>query len=178
MHGYSMGTNNEIFTHDKVTDKAIRSQLKMGWYHFMCGLQTKEMVDLQQAYFIKMKSQKSGTRWAATVTTKMWNILIQIWQHRCAILHNTNAIHQLSGLEQLHTAIIAEYALGQGDLPGPYSSFFHTPLSFLLNKGVNSQKRWFFINRTAREANNMIGDLDDFSFDGPLRKWIGLIDNG
>ena len=126
--------NDEIFTHDIVTDSAIRSQMRLGWYYFMCGLQTKEMVDLQQAYFTKMKSQKLGTRWAATVTKKMWKILLQLWQRRCAMLHNTNAVHQLSGLEQLHTAITAEYAIGKGDLPGPYSSFFHTPLPFLLKK--------------------------------------------
>ena len=171
-------SNDEIFTHDIVTDNAIRSQIRLGWYYFMCGLQTKEMVDLQQAYFIKMNSQKLGTRWAATVTKKMWKILLQLWQHRCATLHNTSAIHHLSGLEQLHTAITAEYQLGQGDLPGTYSSFFHTPLPFLLKKDVNSLKRWFLIIRTAREANTMVGDLDDFSFDGPLRTWIGLIDNG
>ena len=170
--------NDEIFTHDIVTDSAIRSQMRLGWYYFMCGLQTKEMVDLQQAYFTKMKSQKLGTRWAATVTKKMWKILLQLWQHRCAMLHNTNAVHQLSGLEQLNTAITAEYAIGKGDLPGPYSSFFHTPLPFLLKKDVNSLKRWFLIIRAAREANTMVGDLDDFSFNGPLRTWIGLIDNG
>ena len=170
--------NDEIFTHDIVTDSAIRSQMRLGWYYFMCGLQTKEMVDLQQAYFTKMKSQKLGSRWAATVTKKMWKILLQLWQHRCAMLHNTNAVHQLSGLEQLNTAITAEYAIGKGDLPGPYSSFFHTPLPFLLKKDVNSLKRWFLIIRAAREANTMVGDLDDFSFNGPLRTWIGLIDNG
>ena len=170
--------NDEIFTHDIVTDSAIRSQMRLGWYYFMCGLQTKEMVDLQQAYFTKMKSQKLGTRWAATVTKKMWKILLQLWQHRCAMLHNTNTVHQLSGLEQLNTAITAEYVIGKGDLPGPYSSFFHTPLPFLLKKDVNSLKRWFLIIRAAREANTMVGDLDDFSFNGPLRTWIGLIDNG
>jgi hypothetical protein len=170
--------NDEIFTHDIVTDSAIRSQMRLGWYYFMCGLQTKEMVDLQQAYFTKMKSQKLGTRWAATVNKKMWNILLLLCLHRCAMLHITNTVHQLSGLELLNTAITAEYTLVKGDLPGPYSSFFHTPLPFLLKKDINSLKRWFLIIRAAREANNMVGDLDDFSFNGPLRTWIGLIDNG
>ena len=96
-----------------MTDSAIRSQMRLGWYYFICGLQTKEMVDLQQAYFTKMKSQKLGTRWAATVTKKMWKILLQLWQHRCVMLHNTNAVHQLSGLEQLNTAITAEYRIGK-----------------------------------------------------------------
>ena len=170
--------DDEIFTHDEDTDKAIRSQIRLGWYYFMCGFQTTEIVELQQVYYSKIKSQKRGTRWAATVTKKMWKILLQLWKHRCGVLHTTNAIHQLSGLQQLRSAITAEYTLGRGDLPGPYSSFFHIPLSSLLKKDVNSLKRWFLIVRTAREAHTIIGDLDDFSFDGPLRTWIGLIDNG
>ena len=75
-------------------------------------------------------------------------------------------------------AITLEYALGQNNLPGPYSSFFHTPLPSLLNKTIEHMKRWFLIVRIAREAYILDGDLDDFSFAGPLRSWIGLLDNG
>ena len=92
----------------------------------------------------------------------MWKILLQLWKHRCDILHNTHAIHQSSGLDQLLPAIKAEYVLGRGDLPGPYSSLFHTPLPFLLKKDVNSLMMWFLIIRTAREANTMAGNLDNF----------------
>ena len=85
---------------------------------------------------------------------------------------------RLSGLPQLKTAITTEYGIDRGELPQVYSSSFHTPLTALLNKDVKHLKRWFLIARSAREANTMVRDLYDFSFDGPLRTWIGLIDNG
>ena len=84
----------------------------------------------------------------------------------------------MSGLAPLKIAIAKEYGLGIGEMPHVYSSFFHSPLQNILKGGVNYLKRWFRIIRTAREANTLVADIDDFSFDGPLRKWIGLIDNG
>ena len=109
---------------------------------------------------------------------QMWDILHTLWTHRCDKLHANDEVERLSGLVPLKAAIATEYGLGLGDMPHVYSSFFHTPLHRLLKKSVSSLKRWFLIIRTAREANSMVRDLDDFSFDGPLRKWIGLIDNG
>ena len=172
------GNDDALFTHDTTIDEALRDQLHLGWYYFLCGMQTSAFVNIQQEYYSKINSKKLGTRWATNVTQKMWKILHQIWKHRCNILHNTDALHNNSGKDQLITAITLEYALGQNNLPGPYSSFFHIPLTNLLNKPTQYMKRWFLIVRTARETHSVAGDLDDFSFDGPLRTWIGLLDNG
>ena len=76
------------------------------------------------------------------------------------------------------TAISKEYRLGTDELPHVYSSFFHIPLDALKKKQVHYLKRWCLIVRSAREAHTLIRDIDDFSFGGPLRTWMGLIDNG
>ena len=94
------------------------------------------------------------------------------------MLYDKDEQAMLSGLAELKVAIVKEYEIGIGEIPSLYSSFFHVPLPRLLRRGVTYLKRWFLIVRTAREANTLIRDLDDFSFDGPLCKWIGLIDNG
>ena len=175
---YIWNADSPIFTHDPVEDNAFNCQMKLDWYYFMCGMITTELVELQQLEYSKMNSKKLGTRWATDLTHKLWNITHQLWKHRCDHLFETDEIHKLSGLEQLTAAVISEYGLGKGDLPQVYTSFFHTPLPSILEKPVRHLKRWFLIIRSAREANTMVRDLDDFSFDGPLRKWIGLIDNG
>ena len=119
-----------------------------------------------------------GARWATNLTKNMWNLLHAIWKHRCNKLYENDEQARLSGLAPLKVAIAKEHRMGLGEMPSLYSSFFHTPLSRLMRRGVKHLKRWFLVVRTAREANNLVRDLDDFSFDGPLRKWIGLIDNG
>ena len=139
---------------------------------------TKDLVTVQQHHYTTIHSQKLGSRWATNVSIKMWGILHCIWKHRCDKLHATDEIARLSGLAPLKTAIAKEYGLGLGEIPHLYSSFFHPPLHNILNRGVTYLKRWFRIIRTAREANTLIADVDGFSFDGPLRTWIGLIDNG
>ena len=115
---------------------------------------------------------------ATNLSKNMWNILHKIWKLRCTKLYENDEQARLSGLAPLKVAISKEHELGLGEMPSLYSSFFHTPLPRLLRRGVKHLKRWFLVVRTAREANTLVRDLDDFSFDGPLRKWIGLIDNG
>ena len=139
---------------------------------------TKEMTAMQQQYYTEIDSKKMGDRWATNLTKKMWKLLHAIWKHRCDKLYKNDEHARLSGLAPLKVAISREYAMGLGELPSLYSSFFHTTLPRLLRRGVKYLKRWFLVVRTAREANTLIRDLDDFSFDRPLRKWIGLIDNG
>ena len=95
--GKVWGNDDAIFSHDNNIDEALRSQLHLGWYYFLCGMQTDKFVNIQQEYYEKINSRRLGTRWATNVTQKMWNILHQIWKHRCNILHNTDALHNNSG---------------------------------------------------------------------------------
>ena len=139
---------------------------------------TKDLKYIQQQHYTNIGSKKMGDRWATNLTKKMWNILHSIWKHRCDKLHDNDVKEKLSGLDQLKIAISKEYRICLGDLPSLYCHFFHFTLTRLLKRRVTYLKRWFLVVRSAREANTSIGDLDDFSFDGPLRKWIGLIDNG
>ena len=171
-------TNSKIFSDNHNENQALKSQLKVGWFHLLSGILTSELIDLQQRHYTNMESQKLGSRWAIDFTQKLWHVTHSLWKHRCNALFEKDVVDKLSGLSQLVTAIIAEYRLGGDDLPHVYSSFFHSPLSVLLKNKVPYLKRWFLIVRATREANTLERDLDDFSFDGPLRTWIGLKDNG
>ena len=169
---------SRIFSHNNYENQALKSQLKVGWFHLLCGMLTSELIDLQQLHYTSIESKRMGSRWAIDFTQKLWHITHSLWKHRCSHLFEKDIVDELSGLSQLKPAITAEYRLGGRELPHVYSSFFHSPLHDLLNKNVKHLKRWFLIIRAAREAHTLIRDLDDFSFNGPLRTWIGLLDNG
>ena len=96
--------------------------------------------------------------------------------HRNLALHETSSIHELSGLENLHLAITAEYNLGLGFLPMPYSPFFYSTLPSLLSKkSVIYLRRWWFMNiRSGRECHQPMHIIDDFTTNTSLRVWVGL----
>jgi len=129
---------------------------------------------MQQSHYTAIESRKLGSRWASHLIKKLWNITHQLWLHRNKALHNTDKIHELSGLPQLKLSISSEYITGLQQLPSVYSSYFYTPLPALLQKSVIYLKRWFLIIRSAREASTIPTTIDDFSVTGPMRKWIGL----
>jgi hypothetical protein len=55
-----------------------------------------------------------------------------------------------------------------------YSSYFHLPLQALLSKPPDYLIKWLLVIRSARECYGTTVPPDEFSEDGPLRRWIGL----
>jgi len=93
---------------------------------------------------------------------------------RNLILHETDAIHCVSGLAQLQQAITAEQSRGPGHLHRVYNRHFgHPTLTALLASPVPSQKEWFLVIRTAREATDLFA-YDAVAISLSLRAWIGL----
>ena len=97
--------DSPIFSHNIKEDDAFKSQLQVGWYYFLCGMITTDIVKLQQAHYIKIETTKLGSRWAITFTQKLWQVLHKLWKHRCNTLFQNNKVDNLSGLPQLMTAI-------------------------------------------------------------------------
>ena len=140
----------------------------------LSGFLSQDIVHLQQLHFIAIKSKKTGHTWGATLIKKLWNITHQLWIQRNDVLHNTDAIHALSGIIPLKATITLEHTLGPIHLPGVYSSYFHIPLTTLLQKSPSYLKKWFLIIRSAREASSIATTIDEFSTNSPLGAWVGL----
>ena len=81
----------------------------------------------------------------------------------------------LSGQNKLRSSIATDYELGIDDLPPVYSKYFHISLRFLLKKKIGYLKRWFRLIRSAREGISDNCPTDEFSENGSLRTWVGLI---
>ena len=119
-------------TSDEATFTALSIQLDIGWFALFCGYVTKPVITCQHEFYQSIGSRKHGTSWGRQLSSELWNLTRAIWMHRNLALHETSSIHELSGLENLHLAITAEYNLGLGFLPMPYSPFFYSTLpSFL-----------------------------------------------
>ena len=99
--------------------------------------------------------------------------MYQLWAQRNSALHETDAIHENSGVALLTTAIMREYELGINDLPRVYSKYFTQTLDNMLEKSVTQQKKWFLVIRSGREGMGT-GFMDSFSDEDALRHWIGL----
>ena len=134
------------------TFRALTQQLELGWFALLCGYITSDLSQAQHNYFRYTQWKKHGDTWAKQLSIKLWSITFNIWKHRNNVLHDTEAIHQLSGMEILKQSITAVYNLGQDELPMPYSPFFYQPLPLLLRKSHTYLKRWFMTVRAGRES--------------------------
>ena len=147
--------------------------LVVSFTNFLCGFISPSIVQIQEKYLQSLNSKKNSSRWASNLISQLWKIVHKIWCHRNSILHDKHKIDELSGLSPLQQAITSEFNRGYENLPPTYSSYFHHPLQFILSKPVSYQKQWFLVIRSAREAYDNDIIQDEFSSDGPLRKWIG-----
>lgn len=62
-------------------------------------------------------------------------------------LQKTEAISRLSGVGDCRTAIHKEYKIRLDDLTLVYTSYFHPPLAFILDKPTAYIKRWILVIR-------------------------------
>jgi len=131
------------------------------------------MVQLQHRYYKSEHSRKTALSWAKKFTLKLWNIIYQEWIRRNSVLHDTDAIIQVSGIAKLHQAISLKHSRGLGHLHRVYNRYFAIPLVTLLSKPISYQKQWFLGIRTAREA-TYIFVYDDFATNPSLRFWVDL----
>ena len=99
---------------------AFNNQIRLGWEALLYGFISSSLLHNQHEYYKSQGSRKSGTRWGIRLTSKLWNIIFQIWMNRNNSLHETEFIEQVSGTDQLNTAIILEHAIGIQHLPHVY----------------------------------------------------------
>lgn len=144
---------------------------------FAAILQHQTFPKHNTATFDKQDEDATGIHdtWAKHISTKSWALTFNIWKHGSQILHETEAVQSLSGMDSLKEAIRAKYILAQDIIPMPYSLFFYLPLLLLLRKLHTYFKHWFMTIRAGRESyyeEHTI--IDGFTTDTTLRVWIRL----
>ena len=159
---------------DPVILHACRYQLLLGCESMLHGILSKEVLTCQQDHYSEMPSRKLGSRLGVTLIKKLWDIFHLHWTHINFILHETEAIDLLCGVGHLTLSVINEYEQGLGELPSVYTSYFVSPLAFILQKPTVIIRAWFLIIRSDRELCSLKTPMDEFSTNSALRSWTGL----
>lgn len=96
--------------------------------------------------------EKKGSTWATRLIFICWNLVHHLWTHHNSVLHESQALASLSGLEDLQNLITAKYALVRSSLHQVYNRYFTTTLETILLQSPDQLKLWFLVIRSGREA--------------------------
>ena len=155
------------------TGAFIREQTHIGWFQLCHGFLSTQWVSDQQAYFDAKHSSRSGSLWASQLIRHLWNIVHSMWEQRNKILHKPEVLMPLSGASTLRRRAISELQRGQDQLPPLFAGYFQRSQRSLTKLPMTDLIGWYKTIKLAREGTK--SDIaDDFSVNGPLRKWIGL----
>jgi Reverse transcriptase (RNA-dependent DNA polymerase) len=125
----------------------VLHQDHQGWNNFFMGLPSNGWADLQQQYFHRTASLKSGRRWLTAIIRKQWSIAWDIWDYRNSVVHHKDFGTAAAVMKH---ALRAEYAKGVASTD--MREFFKVSLQLLLQRSIQHQAEWLWRVQTARQA--------------------------
>ena len=156
-----------------VIKECVIAQSRIGWTGFLEGLISPNWAVVQEQYFQRIGSRRSGTRWAIALSKKLWQLIFSMWDHRNSILFAKGKIDELSGIAKVRTAIIQERQIGLGQLDLSFQPYLKIPQSSFTKMKAIDLRRWLSLIRQAREETGYIY-TDEISTSPALRDWVGL----
>jgi hypothetical protein len=74
------------------TDPSLLSfaqeQASIGWYNFLLGRVSSQIITIQAQYLRNKDTKMTGTSWTAGLITQLWDIQWSMWEHRNHIKHD------------------------------------------------------------------------------------------
>ncbi len=67
---------------DSAVITTLSRQYSYGWIHFMNGIHTSAITDLQQQYLFSVHSRKSATLWHSRLIRQLWKLTIKLYDER------------------------------------------------------------------------------------------------
>ena len=153
--------------------RCLNAQSHIGITNMMEGMLTYDWAEEQQKYYTSIRSRKTGHRWAVGLSTQLWNIIYDMWDHRNQVLHQKKEIESLSGQDIINAAIKEELRKGLGTLDPMYYSYFNINTKHIANMKSVEARNWLVLIRRAREAKGFTYH-DRIAESKALQKWIGL----
>ena len=92
---YRDGTKIDLDDYDDTNvTEALRQQIHLGLFPFLCGFLSKTWAVEQQWYLDNIESSRCCKKWAAQLSVKLIEIIHNMWKNRNETLHGkSNAIH-------------------------------------------------------------------------------------
>ena len=80
----------------------------------------------QQAYYIRLKSQRKGRTWLATVIREIWHIAWSVWESRNKALHQPLVLRTYEDMKEVDRDIRSEFRRAPPpSCPPQYRHFFY-----------------------------------------------------
>ena len=95
------------------------------------------------------------------------------WLHRSKLNHAVEALGNNSKKPILDADIPEEHERGQNKVPYIYITYFHTPLSVLLDTTITEIKKSYRLIKTTRKTTGT-DEYTIFYSSKPLRTWVGV----
>ena len=83
--------------------KAMKEQGIISWDNFITGFWSTSWAEIQDVYYKTKRKRNSGHRWAVKVSSRLWTILKNQWDHRNLTKHR----HHTNNNHQGRTALLA-----------------------------------------------------------------------
>lgn len=85
--------------------EAMRSQKEIGWQSMMEGLVSNNWVALQQEYYTKNGSRRTGKRWEVKLIHILWRSLLMAWQFRNDRVHGNKNLKRPRKLLEMDESV-------------------------------------------------------------------------
>lgn len=146
-----------IFPHhyaDNRTRTVIRDQNTIGWNHFMLGRFSYGWKILQDEYYKKIQSRRTGQRWAELLIKELWRIHWSMWDQRNKALHGTGN-HAVLGTRELELNIKRELQMGARLLLPTERYLFNITMNTVKNWTAEKKKKWLDTVDAARYTSRL-----------------------
>jgi hypothetical protein len=122
----------------------------------------KDWARIQEAAFTRRRLPNSSKTWSAGLTSAIWELAWQMWDHRNKILHKTDLLDQLLDMDGIDFSILEEWHAGYDDLAVPDRLHFRgLTLDGLLAKNSGYCREWLMHVQTTRAAVRELNEPGD-----------------
>ena len=135
-------TVNIFHTWSPAIQTAVDDQHKIGHRSFIEGMLSTHWTLAQTEYLQSIgDKRRSANRWVATLTTKLWNLGFQMWEHRNHVLHTNDSAQYLIHAETQQQSLRDLYQQKSPTMPSMDQQLFRRPLEETLRLPIIAQRR-------------------------------------
>jgi len=149
-------------------------QTQLRWDVVLDGWLSVEWQVQQEVYWVMWKRKKSSRQWILELIKKLWNVSLDMWEHRNVIMHNSLQLHEDILDSKINERIKALHNHGPQAVPCDGLVLFQKPLADLLQQTRHYKEKWVASVEAAQERkrhHNFGAYLQEQQF---MRWWLGL----
>ena len=136
--------------------QAASAQLTIGAQGLLEGLLSSHWAIVQQLYYSRIKTRRTGKRWLSLVVQQLWLLGFQMWEHRNAVKYSDHSVSNKRLSRQVNNGIRRQHAMGPADLPPPTRSMFSKRLEKLLRLSLHERQQWLRLVTSERNRESRL----------------------